>query len=632
MAWFIASNSGLDEQVEKATSSSLEDMALNLEISDIIRSKTVQPKEAMRSLKRRIGNKNPNVQLAALGLTDTCVKNGGSHFLAEIASREFMDNLVSLLNAPGATTPDVKAKILELIQTWATAFDGKPQLSYVKDVYQQLKAEGHDFPPVTRISSTFVDSSAPPEWTDSDVCMRCRTAFTFTNRKHHCRNCGSVFCGACSSKSIQLPHLGIVQPVRVCDGCHVKLTEKRASAIKGNTYRHHGEGHHKSSSRSKPASSAMQPRNARVEDDDDEDLKMALKMSLDEVKGGRTGYVPQSQTQSQPKSTPVSTAPAAKHVKPQEEEEDEELKAAIAASIKDMEEQKAKSAWSNPSTASSAAVARASAPRPDHELSPVEAENISLFATLVDRLQTQPPGTILREPQIQELYESIGALRPKLARTFGETMSKYEALCDLHAKLATVVRYYDKMLEERLQQTYSRHNISGMPPQSQPQYRSSVYSSLPPGDAFHSRNIAPEGSGAGNPYGGPPSTAYQNYYTHPQAYDSMAGGAVPVSHSDATPQAPYQNMNGYPPKQPQQNQQPPQHTETAPPQSPQQHRQVIPQQQQASQNPPNMSSAAPSADPSYWQYPPQAKGSEVPYYQYPRPGEPQYPPSWPPQN
>ncbi|CAK1541078.1 unnamed protein product [Leptosia nina] len=61
-----------------------------------------------------------------------------------------------------------------------------------------------------------------PEWVPdiaAPACMRCSVHFTALRRRHHCRNCGKVFCASCSSNSIPLPRYGQMKPVRVCEEC-----------------------------------------------------------------------------------------------------------------------------------------------------------------------------------------------------------------------------------------------------------------------------------------------------------------------------------------------------------------------------------------------------------------------------
>ncbi|XP_075247433.1 RUN and FYVE domain-containing protein 2-like isoform X1 [Convolutriloba macropyga] len=52
-------------------------------------------------------------------------------------------------------------------------------------------------------------------------CMHCSADFTNLTRKHHCRNCGNVFCNSCSNHKMKLP--SSKDPVRVCIECKSKI-------------------------------------------------------------------------------------------------------------------------------------------------------------------------------------------------------------------------------------------------------------------------------------------------------------------------------------------------------------------------------------------------------------------------
>jgi growth factor-regulated tyrosine kinase substrate len=122
-----------------------------------------------------------------------------------------------------------------------------------------------------------------------------------------------------------------------------------------------------------------------------------------------------------------------------------------------------------------------------------------------------------------------------------------ETLLDLHAKLSTVVRYYDRMLEERLSSTYTQANaMYGMPRPT-----SNVYPQIPSGapapyqgsENYYSNSAAPS-----DPYGRPqPSYQSQPQHPYPQ-FDQRS--APPQSYASPDP---YQQQQPSQPSQPTSN-------------------------------------------------------------------------------
>ncbi|CAL2049907.1 unnamed protein product [Caenorhabditis brenneri] len=56
---------------------------------------------------------------------------------------------------------------------------------------------------------------------DCEQCTACSMPFNFVRRRHHCRNCGRIFCHKCSCNSISIPEHGYDRKVRVCNLCYV---------------------------------------------------------------------------------------------------------------------------------------------------------------------------------------------------------------------------------------------------------------------------------------------------------------------------------------------------------------------------------------------------------------------------
>uniref|UniRef100_A0A5F8A1X9 Hepatocyte growth factor-regulated tyrosine kinase substrate n=1 Tax=Macaca mulatta TaxID=9544 RepID=A0A5F8A1X9_MACMU len=188
--------------LDKATSQLLleTDWESILQICDLIRQGDTQAKYAVNSIKKKVNDKNPHVALYALEVMESVVKNCGQTVHDEVANKQTMEELKDLLKRQ--VEVNVRNKILYLIQAWAHAFRNEPKYKVVQDTYQIMKVEGHVF----------------PEFKESDA--------MFAAERHHCRACGQIFCGKCSSKYSTIPKFGIEKEVRVCEPCYEQLNRK----------------------------------------------------------------------------------------------------------------------------------------------------------------------------------------------------------------------------------------------------------------------------------------------------------------------------------------------------------------------------------------------------------------------
>ncbi|XP_066459882.1 myotubularin-related protein 3 isoform X4 [Eleutherodactylus coqui] len=93
----------------------------------------------------------------------------------------------------------------------------------VQELRCRLESQLHNVP--LRFNGDFTDEVVT-RWLPDHLaanCYNCDSKFWLASRKHHCRNCGNVFCSSCCNQKVPVPSQQLFEPSRVCKSCYNNL-------------------------------------------------------------------------------------------------------------------------------------------------------------------------------------------------------------------------------------------------------------------------------------------------------------------------------------------------------------------------------------------------------------------------
>ncbi|SNX82382.1 related to GGA2 - Arf-binding protein [Melanopsichium pennsylvanicum] len=153
-------------------------LALNLELADYVNQKKANtPREAAFETVRKINSRNPHVGMLGLALLDILVKNCGYPLHLQVATKEFLNEMVKRFpERPPVFPSPVQSKILELIHEWKLTLcvtsKHREDLVHIRDMHRLLTYKGYRFPNVDSRAASVMNSDnnlkSPEELEEED--------------------------------------------------------------------------------------------------------------------------------------------------------------------------------------------------------------------------------------------------------------------------------------------------------------------------------------------------------------------------------------------------------------------------------------------------------------------------------